>query len=70
MAALVDFGGVLKSLWKAVSMAVGIVAVLAALSVGFNLMNRPNTVELAGGFVLVVLAVWAAIKGARLWIEW
>jgi hypothetical protein len=60
----------MRSLWKALALAGGIVAVLALLSLGFNLMNRPSSLELAGGFVVVVVAVWAAFKGVRLWIAW
>jgi hypothetical protein len=60
----------MRSLWKALTLAVGVVAVLALFSLGFNLMNRPSSLELAGGFVIVVVAVWAAFKGVRLWIAW
>jgi hypothetical protein len=60
----------MRSLYKALTLAVGIVAVLALLSLGFSWMNRPSSLELAGGFVIVVVAVWAAFKGVRLWIAW
>ena len=60
----------MRSLKKAMALALGTVAVLATLSLGFNLMNRPNSLELSAGFVVVVFAVWAALKGVRLWIAW
>ena len=60
----------MRSLKKAMALAVGIVLVLATLSLGFNLMNRQSSLELAGGFVVVVFALWAALKGVRLWIAW
>jgi hypothetical protein len=60
----------MRSLKKAMALAFGIVAVLATLSLGFNLMNRPSSLELSAGFVVVVFAVWAALKGVRLWIAW
>jgi hypothetical protein len=52
------------------ALALGIVLVLATLSLGFNLMNRPSSLELSAGFVVVVFAVWAGVKGVRLWIAW
>ena len=58
----------MRSLKKAMALTFGIVAVLATLSLGFNLMNRPSSLELSVGFVVVVFAVWAALKGVRLWI--
>ena len=60
----------MKSFLKAATAALGVVAMLAMVSVGLNLMNRPSSLNLAGGFVLIVVALWAAVKGARLWIEW
>ena len=58
----------MRSLKKALALACGIIAVLATLSLGFNLMNRPSSLALSAGFVVVVFAVWAALKGVRLWI--
>jgi hypothetical protein len=60
----------LKSLGKVLSLAVGIVVVLGALTAGLSLMNRASTLSLVGGFLLVVVSVWAVAKGVRLWIEW
>jgi len=60
----------MRSLKKAMALALGIVLVLATLSLGFNLMNRPSSLELSAGFVVVVFAVWAGVKGVRLWIAW
>ena len=60
----------MRSLKKAMALAVGIVVVLAVLSSGFSLMNRPSSLELSVGFIVVVFAVWAGVKGVRLWIAW
>src|ERR1035438_7626278 len=49
------WGHDMRSLKKALALACGIVAVLATLSLGFNLMNRPNSLALSAGFVVVVL---------------
>ena len=60
----------MRSLKKSMALALGIIVVLALLSLGFYLMDLRSTLALAGGFMVVVFALWAAVKGVRLWIAW